>query len=87
MKEMLWSLMTMKRNDVNMGVLYDMIKKLTESDVSYLDSKEYRAERMLEGIEDALDAVKEQYYADIKSGNAISNETYLQIESLYKAIR
>ena len=64
-----------------------MIKKLTESDVSYLDSKEYRAERMLEGIEDAFNAVKEQYYADIKSGNAISNETYLQIESFYKAIR
>lgn len=70
-----------------MGVLYDMIKKLNESDTPYFDSKEYRAERMLEGIEDALSAIKEQYYAAVNSGNTVSNEIYLQIKSLYNAIR
>lgn len=75
----------MKRNDLKMGVLYDMIKKLTESDVEYFDSKEYKADRMLEYLHDTLDDLQSKYDKAVESNGHIDDELYEFINALYKA--
>ena len=62
------------------------VRIIKENDDSLFDSKEYRAERMLDYIADYVEDLKERYNTSVDLNGSIEDGLFKEINKLYNLV-